>query len=135
MNDRNVAIAAINGYTLEKVKKAKEYLDEIGSNRRNFPLDKLVAYYNEIKGTNESAVGCKPCAANKYYNGLQNYYKYGKLTLITNGKASEADFEGVKVEEAPMPIENEENRIVLEEPQEVEKPKTKKAKKGEHDQG
>ena len=34
--NRNISIASKNGYSLAKVKKAKEYLDEIGSNRSNF---------------------------------------------------------------------------------------------------
>ena len=134
MEKRNVSVAAINGYSLEKVKKAKEYLNEIGSNRRNFPIEKLVQYYNDIKGTKESAVGCKACAANKFYNGIANYYEYGRLTLIANGKATEADFEVNKVEvEEPKPIENAENRIVLEDKAEEEKPKKTKGKKQDND--
>lgn len=111
MENRNISIAKINGYTYEKVMKAKKYLEEIGSNRRNFPFDKLVTYYNDVMGTNERASGCK-CQAPKYYNGLQNYFKYGKLTLINNGLATEDDFEDKK-EETPAPIENAENRINL----------------------
>ena len=110
MEKRNISVAAKNGYTLEKVKLAKKYLDEIGSNRRTFPFSKLVGYYNEVYGTNESAQGCK-CQSPKYYNGLVNYLKFGKLTLIHNGLATEADFED-KAEEA-QPIENAENRIQL----------------------
>lgn len=111
MENRNISIAKINGYTYEKVMKAKQYLAEIGTNRRNFPFDKLVTYYNDVMGTNERASGCK-CQAPKYYNGLQNYFNYGKLTLINNGLATEEDFEDKK-EETPAPIENEEKRINL----------------------
>ncbi len=107
-DNRTVSVSSINGYTYEKVMKAKKYLEEIGSNRRNFPFDKLVTYYNDIMGTNERASGCK-CQAPKYYNGLQNYFKYGKLTLINNGLAKESDFE--LKEEEPEPIA--ENRINL----------------------
>ena len=107
-DNRTVSISSINGYTYEKVMKAKKYLEEIGSNRRNFPFDKLVTYYNDVMGTNERASGCK-CQAPKYYNGLQNYFKYGKLTLTNNGLAKEEDFE-IK-EETPEPIA--ENRINL----------------------
>ena len=110
-DNRTVSVAKINGYTYEKVMKAKKYLEEIGSNRRNFPFDKLVTYYNDVYGTNERASGCK-CQAPKYYNGLQNYFNYGKLTLINNGLATEEDFEDKK-EETPAPIENAENRINL----------------------
>lgn len=131
MDKKNISVAAKNGYRLDKVIKAKEYLDEIGSNRRNFNIERLVEMYNDIKGTNERAAGCKPCAANKYYNGLMNYYTYGKLILINNGLATEADFEQ-KVEEE-KPIENAENRLVgVEEvKEEEEKPKKTKSKKQE----
>lgn len=132
MEKKNISVAAKNGYRLDKVIKAKEYLDEIGSNRRNFSIERLVEMYNDIKGTNERAAGCKPCAANKYYNGLMNYYTYGKLILINNGLATEADFEQ-KVEEEEKPIENAENRLVgaLEVKEEEEKPKKTKSKKQE----
>lgn len=131
MEKKNISVAAKNGYRLDKVIKAKEYLDEIGSNRRNFNIERLVEMYNDIKGTNERAAGCKPCAANKYYNGLMNYYTYGKLILINNGLATEADFE-TKKEEEEKPIENAENRLVgVEEVKEEEKPKKTKSKKQE----
>lgn len=103
----NISISSKNGYTYEKVMKAKQYLEEIGSNRRTFPFDKLVDYYNDIYGTRESKNGCK-CQGSKYYIGISNYFKYGKLTLINNGLATEADFE-LKKEEPK--IENAENRI------------------------
>ena len=117
MENRNISIASKNGYTFEKVMRAKKYLEEIGSNRRNFDFGTLVGYYNDILGTHEIASGCK-CQAPKYYNGIQNYFKYGKLTLINNGLATEEDFElkEEKVEEIA------ENRINLgEEPSEEEK--------------
>lgn len=109
MENRNISVAKKNGYTLEKVKLAKKYLDEIGSNKRNFDFNRLVQMYNEVYGTNESAQGCK-CQSPKYYNGLMNYLKFGKYTLINNGLATEEDFE---TKEEVQPIENAENRIVL----------------------
>ena len=87
-NGANVSVAAINGYTKENVIKAKRYLREIGNDRRNFPIQKLVDMYNEIKGTNEKAVGCKPCQATKFYNGIQNYAYFGELTLVNNNKCT-----------------------------------------------
>lgn len=111
MEKRNISIAKVNGYTLEKVKRAKQYLDEIGSNKRHFDFKRLVVMYNDILGTNESPNGCS-CQSPKYYNGIQNYYNYGKLTLINNGY-SESDFEDKVEEETPAPIENEEKRINL----------------------
>lgn len=110
MENRNISIAKVNGYTLEKVKRAKEYLNEIGSNKRHFDFKRLVSMYNDILGTNDSPNGCS-CQSPKYYNGILNYYNYGKLTLINNGY-SESDFEDKK-EEEPAPIENEEKRINL----------------------
>lgn len=110
MERRNISVASKNGYTLPKVLKAKQYLDEIGSNKRNFDFATLVGYYNEIYGTNESPNGCK-CQSPKYFNGIQNFYKFGRLTLINNGLATESDFDEKK-EETPV-IENVENRIVL----------------------
>lgn len=109
MEKRNVSISSKNGYTYEKVMKAKQYLEEIGSNRRTFPFDKLVDMYNELYNANESKNGCK-CQGSKYYIGIQNFYKYGKLTLVNNGLATDEDFE-LKREEPT--IENAENRIVL----------------------
>jgi hypothetical protein len=117
MEKRNVSISSKNGYTYEKVMKAKQYLEEIGSNRRTFPFDKLVDMYNELYNANESKNGCK-CQGSKYYIGIQNFYKYGKLTLVNNGLATDEDFE-LKREEPT--IENAENRIqgIVEEVKEV----------------
>lgn len=109
METRNISIAKKNGYTLPKVLRAKQYLEEIGSNKRNFPFEKLVTYYNDLLGTHDSTQGCR-CQSPKYYNGIHNYYTYGKLTLINNGLATEADFE--LKEETPV-IENEAERINL----------------------
>lgn len=128
MDKRNISVASKNGYTFEKVMLAKRYLDEIGDNRRTFDSVRLVEMYNEVRGTHETAVGCKPCAMNKFYNGLMNYYTYGKMTLINSGIAKEGDFDTLK-EEEPKGIENEENRIVLNDDEvEDEKPR-KKGKK------
>ena len=109
MENRNISIAKINGYTLEKVLKAKEYLDEIGANKRTFPFKRLVEMYNDVRGTNDPVTGCA-CQAPKYYNGISNFYKYGKITLIANHLATEEDFETSKVDDT---IENAENRIDL----------------------
>ena len=90
-NGANVSVAAINGYTKENVIKAKRYLREIGNDRRNFPIEKLVDMYNDIKGTKEKAVGCRPCQATKFYNGIQNYAYFGELTLVNNNKCTKDD--------------------------------------------
>lgn len=104
-NGATVSVASKNGYTKANVIKAKKYLKEIGSDRRNFPIERLVEMYNDVKGTNEKSVGCKPCQATKFYNGLQNYAYFGELTLINNGICTKDELdinkvvEEVKVEE------------------------------------
>lgn len=118
---KRISVSKVNGYTVEKVLKAKEYLKEIGSNRRNFPIERLVEMYNEIKGTREKAVGCKPCQANKYYMGLQNYVTYGEITLINNGVATKEDLNPdlIKKEEPII----EEVEIIEEKPKKAGRPK------------
>lgn len=98
-NGANVSVAQINGYTKDNVIKAKRFLKEIGSDRRNFPIERLVEMYNEVKGTHEKAVGCKPCQATKYYNGLQNYAYFGELTLVNNNKCTKDDLDLDKIDE------------------------------------
>lgn len=115
---KRISVSNINGYTVEKVLKAKEYLKEIGANRRNFPIERLVEMYNEIKGTREKAVGCKPCQANKYYMGLQNYVTYGEITLINNGIATKEDLNPdlIKKEEPIIEEAVKEEEIIEEKP-------------------
>jgi hypothetical protein len=98
-NGANVSVAQINGYTKDNVIKAKRFLKEIGSDRRNFPIERLVEMYNEVKGTHEKAVGCKPCQATKYFNGLQNYAYFGELTLVNNNKCTKDDLDLDKIDE------------------------------------
>lgn len=97
-NGANVSVAQINGYTKDNVIKAKRFLKEIGSDRRSFPIERLVEMYNEVKGTHEKAVGCKPCQATKYYNGLQNYAYFGELTLVNNNKCTKDDLDLDKID-------------------------------------
>ena len=100
-NNRNISVAQVNGYTVEKVLRAKKYLREIGMNKRTFPMERLVEMYNDIKNTNEVAQGCRPCQATKFYNGIKNYVTYGELTLINNGVATESDLDENKAVQAP----------------------------------
>lgn len=95
----NISVARVNGYTREKVIKAKRYLKEIGNNRRTFDIERLVEMYNDIKGTNEKAQGCKPCQASKFYNGIQNYAYFGELTLVNNNVCSKDDLDLNKIAE------------------------------------
>ena len=110
-NGATVSVASKNGYTKANVIKAKKYLKEIGSDRRNFPIERLVDMYNDVKGTNEKSVGCKPCQATKFYNGLQNYAYFGELTLINNGICTKDELDINKVVE----------EVKFEEPKEEEK--------------
>ena len=95
----NISVARVNGYTKEKVIKAKRYLKEIGNNRRTFDITRLVEMYNDIKGTNEKAQGCKPCQASKFYNGIQNYAYFGELTLVNNNVCTKDDLDLDKIAE------------------------------------
>lgn len=95
----NISVAQVNGYTKEKVIKAKKYLREIGNNRRTFDVTRLVEMYNDIKGTKEKAAGCKPCQATKFYNGIQNYAYFGELTLINNNVCTKDDLDLDKIAE------------------------------------
>lgn len=90
---RNIAVASVNGYKKENVIKAKRYLREIGQNRRNFPIERLVEIYNDVKETNDKPTSCTPCSMTKYYNGIQNYAYFGELTLINNGKATKEELD------------------------------------------
>ena len=112
----NVSVASVNGYTKENVIKAKRYLKEIGSDRRNFPIEKLVEMYNDIKGTREQAQGCKPCQATKYFNGIQNYAYFGELTLVNNNKCTKDDLDLDKIDAKEVETE-------VAEETEVEEPK------------
>ena len=94
----NVSVASVNGYTKDNVIKAKRFLKEIGSNRRTFPIERLVEMYNEVKGTKEKAQGCKPCQATKYYNGLQNYAYFGELTLVNTNRCTKDDLDLAKID-------------------------------------
>lgn len=105
---RNISISAVNGYTAEKVRKAEEYIKEIGGNTRTFPLQRLVEMYNDIKGTHEKAPNCR-CQFSKYYMGIQNYITYGRLTLSANGiNVDDVQQEEPKVEE---PVVVEETKV------------------------
>lgn len=95
----NISVAQVNGYTKEKVIKAKRYLKEIGNNRRTFDVTRLVEMYNDIKGTKEKAAGCKPCQATKFYNGIQNYAYFGELTLVNNNVCTKDDLDLDKIAE------------------------------------
>lgn len=97
-----ISVATVNGYTKEGVIKAKRYLREIGTNRRTFPVERLVEMYNDIKGTNEKPQGCRPCQMTKYYNGLQNYAYFGELTLVNNNRCTKDELDIDKIDQAEM---------------------------------
>jgi hypothetical protein len=98
----NISVASVNGYSKDKVILAKRYLKEIGSNRRTFPIERMVEMYNEVKGTKEKAQGCKPCQATKYFNGLQNYAYFGELTLVNTNKCTKDELDLDLIDRAAM---------------------------------
>lgn len=108
--DTTFAVAKGHGYTVEKVKKAMQFVNSAG---RNTKVQEWVEMYNYLKGTNDKILGCKPCAAAKYTASVRNYAKYGYLTLLNEGHKPE-EF-GIGEKKVQEPIENEEKRVVLEE--------------------
>lgn len=133
----NISVAQVNGYTKENVIKAKRYLREIGKDRRNFPVERLVQMYNEIKNTNEKPQGCQPCQITKFYNGIQNYAYFGELTLINNNRCTKDELDIDKIDaaqaEEPQPekVEEDKKSDIKERMKKVRE--AKKAKKEEND--
>lgn len=111
------AVAKGHGYTVEKVSKALDFINHTG---RNTKVQEWVEMYNYLKNASDKIEGCKPCAAAKYTASVRNYAKYGYLTLINEGHKPE-EFEIGDKKTVQEPIENEQNRIVLE--PKVEEPK------------
>lgn len=107
------AVAQGHGYTVEKVSKALKFINSAG---RNTKVQEWVEMYNYLKNASDKVEGCKACAAAKYTASVRNYAKYGYLTLLNEGHKPE-EF-GIGEKKTQEPIENEEKRIVLEEPKE-----------------
>lgn len=106
----NIAVSTINGYTVEKVKKAIEFVKK--ANRRT-PLNDYLQMYNYLKDTNEVVRGCNSCAYTKYKLAVERYAKYGYLTLINTGTdPSLLDTDLVETKETEH-VENEKERINL----------------------
>lgn len=94
--NRNISVAVGHGYTLEKVKFAKDFVEKSG---RNTTIQDWVDAYNYIKDANETAQGCQACKAAKFTAAVRNYARYGYMTLLNEGY-SPSDFEEpVKVDE------------------------------------
>lgn len=108
------SVAQGHGYTVEKVSKALKFINSAG---RNTKVSEWVEMYNYLKNASDKVEGCKACAAAKYTASVRNYAKYGYLTLLNEGHKPE-EF-GIGEKKAQEPIENEEKRIVLEEPKEA----------------
>ena len=106
----NISVATVNGYTVEKVKKAIEFVKK--ANRRT-PLNDYLEMYNYLKDTNEVVRGCNSCAYTKYKLAVERYAKYGYLTLVNTGTdPSLLDTDLVETKEAEH-VENEKERINL----------------------
>lgn len=114
--NRNIAVSKGHQYTVEKVKKAMEFINHTG---RNTTVEQWVEMYNYLKNASDKVEGCKACAAAKYTASVRNYAHFGYLTLLNEGHKPE-EF-GIGEKKTQEPIENEEKRIVLEE--KVEEPK------------
>lgn len=133
--NRNIAVAKGHGYTVDKVRKAMEFVNHSG---RYTTVQDWVNMYNFLKGTSDKVSGCTPCAAAKYTASVRNYARLGYLTLLNEGHTPEEFGIGEKKQEEPKPVENEENRIetateekIVEEiveQMEEEKPKKKRKK-------
>lgn len=94
--NRNISVAKGHGYTFEKVKFAKDFVEKSG---RNTTIQDWVDAYNYIKDANETAQGCQACKAAKFTAAVRNYARYGYMTLLNEGY-SPSDFEEpVKVDE------------------------------------
>lgn len=111
--NRNISVSKGHMYTVEKVRKAMEFVNHAG---RNTKVQEWVEMYNYLRNTDEKIIGCKPCAAAKYTASVRNYAHLGYLTLLNEGHKPE-EF-GIGEKKTQEPIENEEKRIVLEEPKE-----------------
>lgn len=114
--NNNIVVAQGHGYTVEKVTAALKFINSAG---RNTKVQEWVEMYNYLKNASDKVEGCKACAAAKYTASVRNYAKYGFLTLLNEGHKPE-EF-GIGEKKAQEPIENEEKRIVLEEPVQEDK--------------
>lgn len=106
----NISVASVNGYTVEKVKKAIEFVKK--ANRRT-SLNDYLELYNYLKDTNEVVRGCNSCAYTKYKLAVERYAKYGYLTLVNTGtdpSLLDTDLAETKEDEH---VENEKERINL----------------------
>lgn len=112
--NNNIVVAKGHGYTVEKVTAALKFINSAG---RNTKVSEWVEMYNYLKNASDKIEGCKPCASAKYTAAVRNYAKYGYLTLLNEGHKPEEFGIGEK-KTVQEPIENEEKRIVLEEPKE-----------------
>lgn len=80
---RSIAVSANNGYTIEKVQKAVEFVKH--ARRRSTKLEDYLNMYNYLRGANDTIPNCKVCGSAKYIASVENYAKYGYLTLVASG--------------------------------------------------
>lgn len=108
----NAVTMAINGYSIDNLKKVYSFLHNNNRSMRNINTTELITLYNEVKNTNYSIQGCRSCAINKYFIGLQNYYNCGLKTLIANGViSSENDIKGEDEQHIQPILENAQERL------------------------
>ena len=82
-NGRSISVSKNNGYTIEKVQKAIEFVKH--AKRRSTRLEEYLDMYNYLKDANDTMPNCKVCGSAKYIAAVDNYAKYGYLTLVANG--------------------------------------------------
>lgn len=117
VGNRNIGFSKVHNYTVEKVKKAMEF---VNSSNRFTTAQEWLDMYNELKGTTHTLSGCKRCALTKYVSGVKSYAHNGYLVLLAEGhsvdefKDEPEVAEETETAEEPQEevIENEEKRIV-----------------------
>lgn len=80
---RSISVSSNNGYTIEKVRRAVEFVKH--ARRRSTKLEDYLEVYNYLRNANEKLPSCKACGSAKYIAAVENYAKYGYLTLVNSG--------------------------------------------------
>lgn len=131
VGNRNIGFSKVHNYTVEKVKKAMEF---VNSSNRFTTAQEWLDMYNELKGTTHTLSGCKRCALTKYVSGVKSYAHNGYLVLLAEGHSVD-EFKDEEVVEQVEPevqeevVENKEKRIVTSEKKTTTKKTAKKTTK------
>lgn len=107
-NGRSIAVSKNNGYTVEKVQKAVEFVKH--ANRRGTKLEDYLSMYNYLRDANETLPNCKSCGFAKYIAAVENYAKYGYLTLVASGideRILNGEIEAVEASDSPQETQDD----------------------------